>query len=97
MALRNECAGGLRDYADVNLVTALVCSLMACLASSLGSSLHLATGQCIFVAVLGQADSLGNNLVKGVVDQRIHDHHALLGNTRFWVDLLQHLEYVGYV
>ena len=54
------------------------------------SSLNFSAGQGGFLVVGRQLSSLGGNTFKNVVNERVHDRHTLLRNTRVRVDLLQY-------
>ena len=53
--------------------------------------LNFATAQGGLFVVSGQFTSFGGNAFKNVVDKRVHDRHALFGNARIWMNLLQDL------
>ena len=54
------------------------------------SSLDFATGKGGFLVVANQFAGFGRDLVEDVVDERVHDRHALLGDARVRVHLLEH-------
>jgi hypothetical protein len=49
----------------------------------------------VSLVVTSQSSCLCCNSVEDVVDEVVHDHHGLSGNSSVWVDLLQHLVDVG--
>ena len=53
--------------------------------------LDLAGGQGGLAVVAGELASLGRDALEDVVDEGVHDGHALLGDARLGVHLLQHL------
>ena len=53
--------------------------------------LNLATAQRSLLVVRRELSSLRGNAFKDIVNKRVHDRHALLGNTRVGVNLLQDL------
>ena len=55
------------------------------------SSLDLSTRESGFLVVSSQLASLGSNTFKDVVDEGVHDGHALGADARVGVHLLQHL------
>ena len=57
--------------------------------------LDLAAGQGGLLVVAGQLGGLAADAVKGVVDERVHDGHAALGDAGLRVHLLQDLVDVG--
>ena len=57
--------------------------------------LDFTTGDGGFAVVGDQFTGFGGNLSKDVVDERVHDRHAALGDTSVGVDLLPHLVDVG--
>ena len=59
------------------------------------SSLDLSAGKSGLLVVGGKLSSFGGNALKDVIDERVHDGHALLGDTSIRVDLLQNLIDVG--
>ena len=59
--------------------------------------LDFTTGDGGFAVVGDQFTGFGGNLSKDVVDERVHDGHALLGNAGIGVDLLKDLVNVGAV
>ena len=59
--------------------------------------LDLAGGQGRLAVVAGQLAGLRGDALEDVVDERVHDGHALLGDAGLGVDLLQHLVDVGRV
>ena len=60
-------------------------------------SLDLARRDRRLLVVTRKLRSLAGNLVEDVVDERVHDAHALLGHAGVRVHLLQHLVDVGAV
>ena len=55
------------------------------------SGLDLAGGNGVALVVTGQTSTLGGNALKDIVNERVHDHHSLLGHSSIGVHLLQHL------
>ena len=55
------------------------------------SSLDLAGGDGGLARELGEPGGLESDLLKGVVDKRVHDRHGALGHTAVGVDLLEDL------
>ena len=53
--------------------------------------LDLATGDRVFLVVVGQSGSLGGDPLEDVVDERVHDAHGLAGDASVGVNLLQNL------
>ncbi len=53
--------------------------------------LDLPGGEGRLLVVLGELSGLSGNALEDVVDERVHDGHALLGDASVGVDLLQHL------
>jgi hypothetical protein len=53
--------------------------------------LNFATTQGGFLVVRGQFTSFGGDAFENVVDERVHDRHALFGNARIRMHLLQDL------
>ena len=53
------------------------------------SRLNLATAQSSLLAESRKTTSLGGNAIKDIVDEGVHDGHALLGDSRIRVDLLE--------
>ena len=49
--------------------------------------LNLATAECRFFVVRGKLARLFGNAAKNVIDERVHNGHALFGNPRVGVDL----------
>merc|ERR1711916_286512 len=54
-------------------------------------SLDLAGGDGGLARELGEPGGLESDLLKGVVDKRVHDRHGALGHTAVGVDLLEDL------
>ena len=61
------------------------------------SSLNLSGRKSCLLVVCGKLSSLGGDTLEDVVDERVHDGHSLLGNTRIRVDLLEYSVDVGRV
>jgi len=61
------------------------------------SSLNLTRGDSWLLVITGQVGGLVGNLVKDVVDERIHDRHSLGGDTSIWMDLFEDLVDVNLV
>jgi hypothetical protein len=61
------------------------------------SSLDLAAGQGCLLVVGGKLSSFSGNALKDIIDEGVHDRHALLGDSSVRVDLLEHLVDVGRV
>ena len=59
--------------------------------------LDFAAAQGGLLVVGGELSGLRSDALEDVVDERVHDGHALLGDTSVGVDLLQHLVDVGAV
>ena len=59
------------------------------------SSLHLTGREGSLVVVTTKLTGLSGDLLKGIVDEGVHDGHGLLGDTGLRVHLLQHLVDVG--
>ena len=57
--------------------------------------LDLAGGEGGLLVVAAELGGLTHNLVKDVIDEGVHDHHALLGDASLGVHLLQDLVDVG--
>ena len=55
----------------------------------LGGSLHFAARQGLLLGVLGYAGGLGAQSVEEVIAERVHNEHALLGDSKLGVHLLQ--------
>ena len=53
--------------------------------------LDLTGGQGGLLVVAHQLGGLPNHLVKDVIHEGVHDHHALLGDASLGVNLLEHL------
>jgi len=53
--------------------------------------LDLAATERRLLVVSGELASFGSNALKDVVDEGVHDGHALLGDASVWVNLLEHL------
>ena len=53
--------------------------------------LDLAGGEGGLLVVLGKLAGLGTDALEDVVDEGVHDGHALLGDSCVGVNLLQHL------
>ena len=78
------------------LVTALVPSLTACLASSPGSKRRTAVwiSRLVMVErlfVVGQSGSFSGDSLKDIVDEAVHDRHGLATDASVGVHLFQHL------
>ena len=58
-------------------------------------SLHFSGGQSGLLVVTGKTSSFVTEALEHVVDERVHDAHALLGDTSLGVHLLQHTVDVG--
>jgi hypothetical protein len=55
------------------------------------SSLNLAAAKSRLFVVSGELSSLGRNALKDIVDEGVHDGHALFGDACIRMDLLEHL------
>ena len=55
------------------------------------SRLDFSARQCCLLVVSGQLSGFGGNAFKDIVDERVHDGHALFGDTGIGVDLLEDL------
>ena len=55
------------------------------------SGLDLPGGEGGLLVVLGKLSGLSCDALEGVVDERVHDRHTLLGDTSVGVDLLEDL------
>ena len=53
------------------------------------SSLDLSGGESVLLVVLNELGRFGGNLLEDVVDERVHDGHGFLGDSGFWVNLLE--------
>ena len=53
-------------------------------------SLDLSGGQSVLLVVADELGGLKSDLLKDVVDERVHDVHRSLGDANLGVDLLQH-------
>ena len=51
--------------------------------------LDLAGGEGVLLVVAHEAGALSGNLLEDVVDERVHDAHASLGDAGLWVHLLE--------
>ena len=60
-------------------------------------SLNLPGGKGSLLGVLAELSGLSGDALEGVVDERVHDGHSLLGDSSVGVDLLEHLVDVGAV
>lgn len=60
-------------------------------------SLNLPGGKGSLLGVLAELSGLRGDALEGVVDERVHDGHSLLGDSSVGVDLLEHLVDVGAV
>jgi hypothetical protein len=74
----------------VYLVTAFVPSLTAYLDNS--STRDGKRSKLREFVVVSQTRSFRSNTLKNVIDEGIHDDHALTGDSSVWMDLLQDLE-----
>ena len=61
------------------------------------SSLDLSARESGLLVVGGKLSSFSGNALKDIIDERVHDGHALLTDSGIRVDLLQHLVDVGRV
>ena len=52
-------------------------------------SLDLSAGQGVLSVVSNELGGLKGDLLEDVLDERVHDVHASLGNASLWVDLLE--------
>ena len=53
------------------------------------SGLDLSGGESVFLIISDELSGLSGNLLENVVDERVHDGHGFLGDSGFWVDLLE--------
>lgn len=53
--------------------------------------LDFSAAQSCLLVVGGELACFGGDALEDVVDERVHDGHALFGNTSVRVDLLEHL------
>ena len=51
--------------------------------------LDLAGGESVLLVVSDEAGALGSDLLEDIVDERVHDAHGSLGDSSFWVHLLE--------
>ena len=51
--------------------------------------LDLSGGESVLLVVSDELGRLGGNLLENVVDERVHDGHGFLGDSGFWVNLLE--------
>lgn len=59
------------------------------------SGLDFSGGDGVLLVVPGKTTGLRGESLEDIVDEGVHDHHRLLGDTSVGVDLLQHLVDVG--
>lgn len=52
--------------------------------------LDLSGGESVLLVVSYELGGFQSDLLEDVVDEGVHDAHGLLGDSGFWVDLLQH-------
>ena len=52
-------------------------------------SLDLSAGQGVLSVVSDELGGLEGDLLEDVLDERVHNVHASLGNASLWVDLLE--------
>tara|TARA_B110001450_G_C17357085_1_gene373996 strand:+ start:225 stop:440 length:216 start_codon:yes stop_codon:yes gene_type:complete len=43
----------------------------------------------VFLIISDKLSGLRGNLLENVVDERVHDRHGFLGDSSFWMDLLE--------
>ena len=53
------------------------------------SRLDLSGGESLFLVVLNELGGFSGEFTEDIVNERVHDGHGSLGDTGFWVDLLE--------
>lgn len=61
------------------------------------SSLDFSAAECCLLVVCGELSCLRSDALEDIVDEGVHNGHALLGDSSVRVDLLEHLVDVGAV
>ena len=53
------------------------------------SSLDLSGGESVLLVISDELAGFGGNLLEDILDERVHDGHGFLGDSGFWMNLLE--------